>query len=187
MMKKITICVVTTFLCLNFWAIAQSKYLGGLKPGDTLGILYINRLYQPQTKTIEPLSSTAINGKEVILDFWATWCSSCISKFSYLQELQDKFADRILFVLVNTSLRDTDEKVSNFMSAYYQDNPAFSLSYAFKDKKLNLLFPTKVLPHYVWIGSDGLVKAITGWEDLTEANLKKFVNRDPMSLKVKEW
>lgn len=174
-------------LCLNFSAFAQSKDLGGLKPGDTLGILHINRLYQPQVKTIKPLVSTAINGREIILDFWATWCGSCISKFSHLQELQRKFSERVLIVLVNTSLRDTDEKVSSFMSAYYQQNPDFNLSYAFRDKKLNLLFPAKTLPHYVWIGSDGVVKAITGWEDLTVANIQKFVDREPMSLNVKEW
>ena len=73
------------------------------------------------------------------------------------------------------------------MSAYYQQNPGFNLSYAFRDKKLNLLFPTRALPHYVWIGSDGIVKAITGWEDLTAANIQKFVDREPLLLKVKEW
>lgn len=187
MMKKITICIVMALLCLNFWTFAQSKDLGGLKPGDTLGILHINRFYHPQTKAIKPLISTAINGREIILDFWATWCGTCISKFNYLQELQRKFADRVLIVLANTSLRDTDEKVSAFMSTYYQQNPGFELSYSFRDKKLNLLFPSRALPHYVWIGSDGIVKAITGWEDLTTANIQKFVDREPLSLKVKEW
>jgi thiol-disulfide isomerase/thioredoxin len=35
------------------------------------------------------------NGKLMILDFWATWCGACISKFPKLDSLQKKYADKL--------------------------------------------------------------------------------------------
>lgn len=179
--------MVLAMLCLNFTAMAQEQNLGGLKPGDTLGTIYLNRVYMPQAKTTAPFTANELKGRAIILDFWATWCGTCISRFKHLQTLQNKFNNQLQIVLVNTSSRDTDEKVSAFMANYYRQNPSFQLCYAYKDKKLNLLFPTRALPHYVWIGADGIVKAITGWEDVTPTNIQQLINNEPLALKVKEW
>ena len=40
-----------------------------------------------------------LEGKVVLMDFWATWCGPCIEAMPKLQDLHDKFADRGLVVL----------------------------------------------------------------------------------------
>ncbi len=54
-------------------------------------------------------------GKLVILDFWATWCSSCIHNFPVLDSLQKQFAGRLQILLVNAKNTGDDEmKVLTF-------------------------------------------------------------------------
>jgi thiol-disulfide isomerase/thioredoxin len=50
----------------------------------------------------------ALKGKVVILDFWASWCLPCAKSFPVLDELQKKYADRLVVLAVNI-----DEKSAN--------------------------------------------------------------------------
>ena len=50
----------------------------------------------------------ALEGKVVLVDFWASWCTPCKASFPTLDELNDTYGDRGLVVLgVNV---DTDRK-----------------------------------------------------------------------------
>src|SRR4030095_3711488 len=54
-------------------------------------------------------------GKMVILDFWATWCSSCIKRFPFMDSIQAEFNGKIQVILVNgKTTRDNETKISNF-------------------------------------------------------------------------
>ena len=192
MIKKITSIGVMAMLCLSFLASAQQqssafKAFGGLKPGDQLPAVTIAKVYDLASNRYAPMSLNAMAGKAIILDFFATWCGTCISRFPHVQAIQHANASKLMILLVNTSGRDNDEKVAKFMQGYYRQHPDFNLSYALRDSTLELLLPTKMLPHYVWIGADGIIKAITGWEDVTDDNVKKLVNGMPILVKIKEW
>ncbi|WP_169516032.1 TlpA family protein disulfide reductase [Flavobacterium tegetincola] len=52
-------------------------------------------------------SQKDINGKYIVLEFWATWCSPCLKSIPHLNNLQTKFnQDNLIFISI------TDEKVS---------------------------------------------------------------------------
>ncbi len=40
-----------------------------------------------------------LKGKVVLLDFWASWCAPCLESFPWMQEIQQRYADRGLVVL----------------------------------------------------------------------------------------
>lgn len=46
-----------------------------------------------------PLSAGALQGKVILLDFWAVWCGPCIATFPHLREWHEKFADKGLVII----------------------------------------------------------------------------------------
>ena len=57
-----------------------------------------------------PTTLSALNGKVVIVDFWATWCGPCKMSFPYLQKVYEKYLnnERVKFLAVNSWERQKD-------------------------------------------------------------------------------
>ena len=49
---------------------------------------------------------SAFKGKYVILDFWASWCVPCIAEMPMLNELKEKYADKLVLISIS---RDHDK------------------------------------------------------------------------------
>ena len=59
----------------------------------------------------------ALRGKVVLINFWATWCPSCIQELAVVQkEIIDRFAGKD-FVFLPISREDTYEKIAAFRKA----------------------------------------------------------------------
>ena len=75
------------------------------------------------TDTIgEPVSTDALKGKVVIVDFWGTWCPPCRMEIPHFIHLADTFADDLTIVGLNyREPGDTDEEmaahINEFMAA----------------------------------------------------------------------
>ena len=96
--------IVATLLAGTFFT-AQAA----LKVGDTLPDLASFKLEGKLPDTLK--------GKIVVVDFWASWCSPCAKSFPVLDELQKKYADRVVVLAVNV-----DEKKSK-MDAFLAKHP----------------------------------------------------------------
>lgn len=50
------------------------------------------------------------SGKPVVIDFWATWCGPCIKLGPIVEELAEKYADKVTIGKIN--IDDNDEIAS---------------------------------------------------------------------------
>ncbi len=109
--------------------------------------------------TGQPFDLASLNGKLVLLDFWATWCGPCIAEFPILNALHDQYGDD--FVLVGIAgdaiVGDASaSEVSAFVAEHglryltLYDDPAQSLV-----KQFNV--PSLGWPRKFFINEEGLV------------------------------
>lgn len=186
-MKKSIFLIALAALCLFFKGFGQASTNQNIQPlsiGDKIPDIVFQKVLNG---TKQPIALSSLKGKAIILDFWATWCSACIKRFPHMQELQEKYGKNLQVLLIGDSLRDTEEKLAKFLSDREKGGDTISLPVAYHDPLTKLLFPHKMFPHYVWIGADRRVKAITRAEQVTEANVERFVAGLDLSLPKKDF
>ena len=163
---------------------AQAPPVKALSIGDTVPDITIANVYNYRSSTIR-LSD--LKGKLVILDFWATWCEGCLRKLPSLDSLQNDFDDKIQVLLINSkNTNDDSGKIKRFIKAKKLGKNDFSLPVISNDTVFDVLFPHKMIPHYVWIGSDGKVKGITGSDEVTYKNITEILSGNKAALKEKK-
>jgi thiol-disulfide isomerase/thioredoxin len=120
--------------------------------------------------------------KLIILDFWATWCSPCVAMIPKMDSLQKVFGDKIQVLSVTYQKK---EEVLPFLAKLEQvKEQKYHLPVFADDDYLRFAFPHTGLPHYVWINS-GIVKSITGYEEVNENNIHALIKHDEAHLKEK--
>ena len=127
-------------------------------------------------------------GKFVILDFWATWCTSCLKHFPDMDIWQKKYGNKLQILLITTKNTGDDEKkvIAFFDKRKNLDGKKFCLPSIVYDSIANALFPHKMIPHYAWINADGVVQAITSSDQVSEKNIESFINGEELHLPVKK-
>lgn len=150
--------------------IASKNALRALKVGEKVPEDFWNithEIYQNGKVTKQSLLN--FRDKLLILDYWATWCSSCIIKFPEMQELQARFPDELEVLLVNpSSYKDEQAKIEALLNAKLPPFKTYTLPTVICDTMLIKLFEPAQLPQHIWI-IDGYVRAITSSE-FTDAN-----------------
>lgn len=185
--KKITLLSVLAMLCLNFWALAQEPTpIKLLKVGDKLPESFWQQehmVYHNGKTTKQTLA--AYKGKLLILDFWATWCGSCINKFRTIEILREQFKNDVQFLLVNTKrTRDDEQKIDELLSGKKYNSERYALSTIFNDTYIHQLFPHGYMPYYVLISPSAEVRAIVPAELITSENIRLLI--DAYSVRTKK-
>lgn len=84
----------------------------GVRVGDRLPALQVEF-----AKNAAP----ELNGKAVLVEFWATWCPLCIASIPHLNELYNKYAEKGLAIVAVTV--ETEKEIRRFRKKVPIDYP----------------------------------------------------------------
>ncbi|MDF1737868.1 MAG: redoxin domain-containing protein [Verrucomicrobiales bacterium] len=112
-----------------------------------------------------------LEGKFVLIDFWATWCPPCRAETPQLNAFQEKFRDKLVVIGVS------DEQVGK-VKDYTQRHIRY-YSAVDRSRKMYKQYEIEGIPHLVLIDPEGVVR----WEgfpqeatDLTEEDVAAIVS-----------
>lgn len=140
----------------------------------TIGKRYPNpSLLQVQREDkIEVVSLARYKGLPLIVDFFSSTCVVCFRSLPKLNKIQEQFNGKMRFLLVGKEdafIRKTFEK--------FRQKLQLKLDVAY-DSILHKDLRDYSYPLYVWIDTAGIVRGITGVDELTASNVKSFVNNN---------
>lgn len=137
-------------------------------------------------KTIPTFSLRNYQHKRlIVLDFWATWCASCLENIQKIKSLENHYGDSVLFLAVNSeTTKDTRERIDKTFSKFRSENNSNDIGYILSDKFLYKYFPHKTLPHIVWI-LDGKYIGSTYAEAVTSNHIDAVLSSGRLQQSVK--
>ncbi|MFQ5720640.1 MAG: TIGR03435 family protein [Acidobacteriota bacterium] len=121
-----------------------------LKPGKIL-----------QAPGGEDVSWEALEGQAVVLEFWATWCGPCVQAIGHLNELDDEFDGQAVRFLSIT----TEDEIT--VGPFLAKRPMAGWVGLDTDHAVFDAYDVVALPTTVLIGPRGVVRAVTGPEQLS--------------------
>ncbi|KQR66933.1 thioredoxin family protein [Pedobacter sp. Leaf176] len=161
-------------------------FSGGINVGQEVPDMLLEKVtwLRAKDKNTSAKSLSEFKGKVLILDFWATWCAPCIAMNPKMEALQQQFDGQIQFLPV---AYQSFEEVNTFYNKLEKQTGKYPLlPMVAGDTVLVRLFPHQTLPHYVWIGADGIVKAITDGQAINAENINKLVTTGTLNLRIKK-
>jgi cytochrome c biogenesis protein CcmG, thiol:disulfide interchange protein DsbE len=134
---------------IGWWVAACS---GGDAPGLAIGTpapAFSTTLLNGRIQSLK-----ALQGKVVLLNFWATWCGPCRVEMPYFQKLADTYKDQG-FVVLAINNQESAEVMQPFIEEYKLTFP-IGLD---KDARINALYMARQYPTTYVIGRDGNIIA----------------------------
>ncbi|MBS1533381.1 MAG: DUF3738 domain-containing protein [Bacteroidetes bacterium] len=136
------------------------------------------------------LSRLQNDAKLTILDVWSTSCSSCIALFPHMQQMKEKFGDRLQVILVNGKTQvwhDNQPKINNVLKRLQaQSGISIALPIVLNSKEFDLAFPFQTVPEEIWINSAGEIVGITGSQEVNEKNINAILNGEHIKMHLKK-
>lgn len=170
--------VFTTLLLVSSLTSYCQDYKGELKIGDRLPVGEINNMVNYPAKT---LKFGDHKPKLTILDIWSTTCGGCVTAWPKMLSLQKEFGKDLQIILVN---RSEDERIVKDFVALRKKliNVDMNLPISCKDTTFKRLFPRRGVPRYYWIDSNGVLASATHGEQVTRANIRKWIESGPFPM-----
>ena len=104
----------------------------------------------------ENITSADLQGRAVVMTFWAGWCSPCIEELPYLQKLKKQFhKQNVEFLAVNI---DQDSSMRRDMVASFRYQSAPSLTFVLGDLEMREAFGSNEIPYTCIIDQDGQIR-----------------------------
>jgi len=146
---------IVTILALPF-AIVSAGSIPGLTetdpgPSDNFPAPVVN--LSPLDGELFALAD--LQGRVVVLDFWATWCHACVVDLPQVIDTVNEFADDQV-ALWTINRMESDDTIKEFMR---DEDLEFPVS-TDRDSAISKAFKVMVIPHLVVIDREGVVRHV---------------------------
>jgi len=184
-MKYIKLIVLTCIMLMTgFYAHAQSDKKIDLSKSLKVGDFFVAPSAVQQIRGDgKVINLQKLADKVVILDFFDTYCGTCIQTMPKLQKLQEKLKDKVQIISVSWQDKATLEKFFE-KNEYLKENKV-NLPVIYSDVYLKDRFPHKGVPHVVFLYK-GKVQAITGNKLITEDHILDLYKNGKIDLPLKD-
>ena len=118
------------------------------------------------------ISMDELQGKVVLMDFWATWCGPCREALPHMKRIAQKFSGEPLVVL-SVSLDSDEQKWKSFVAQNEMTWPQYRDG-GFEGR-LARAFGVDAIPHTFTIDSDGVLQDEKVGDAAIEGKLKKLI------------
>ena len=127
------------------------KHMEGMLAGSPAPKITLTDL-EGNTK---PLSS--LQGKNIYIDFWATWCKPCIKEIPYIDELKEEYEGKnIAFVSISFDSEEDKEKWKNFVDDRDLSGPQYWVDEE-NHNAFSSAFNIQMIPRFVMIDDEGKI------------------------------
>jgi len=115
-----------------------------------------------------------MQGRVVLIDFWATWCGPCNQELPHLAKLVKKFAGQPL-VVISISVDKDEAKWKQFVTQHEMT----WTQYRDADGSISRSFGNSLIPSYYMIASDGVMLQTQRMDadDDVEGRIKKMLKQ----------
>ena len=166
-----------SFLALLFLQVpAQEK---ALKIGDAIP----EKVWTTPLPMVNSPNKTITLAKDrdklILLDFWATWCGSCLKNFPKMEALEKQFEGKMKVVAVTKENRPTLDKFFGTKNGQRYRHMASVTD----DKMFAQMFPHLAIPFIVWM-KNGKVINTTDAEQVTASNISALLKGEVSELQT---
>ncbi|TAF31517.1 MAG: DUF3738 domain-containing protein [Cytophagales bacterium] len=120
-------------------------------------------------------ANTQLEGKFLVLEFWATWCAPCLEAVPHLNSLQEQFKTQKNLLFVSLTY-EKPEKVKRTLSRI----PFKTIVASDQSKSYEAAFNVKAIPQTVLIDKKNIVQWIGMPDKLTSSMIEQFLRGEPV-------
>src|ERR1700680_3852217 len=153
-------------------------------PNHGRALRYISRPELARAKMTPAFSVTTMDGKQVsmddlqgkvvLLDFWATWCEPCREAMPHIRKVAKKFEGQPL-VILSVSLDNDEQKWKEFVGK--NEMPWLQYRDCGFTGPIATMFGVKSIPHTYTIDADGVLQEENIGDRGVKGKLKKLPER----------
>lgn len=128
----------------------------------------------------EELELSDLGGRVVVLEFWATWCSPCVSSLQHLQDVAAEFdEDRAVVIAIAV---EEQARVKRFLERNKYPALWFACD---EERSVFEKFGLVGIPNTVILDGNGKIAAITTPDEVTKELLQRISEGKPANVKAK--
>lgn len=151
---------------------ATGTITGGKIPAPREGFLAPDfTLQDTQGKTVQ---LSALRGRPVLLNMWASWCPPCKAEMPVMQKIHEQYgAEGFTLLAVNTTYQDNRQNAFEFASSLGLTFPVlFDL-----DGSVSQKYQVRSMPTSFFIDREGTIQRVVIGGPMSEALLRAEIER----------